>query len=27
LRRGPTRLIRIEGKNTDKIERTPIEAV
>jgi len=27
LRDGPTRLIRIEGKNTDKIERTPIEAV
>ena len=27
LRRGPTRLIRIEGKNTDKIERTPLEAV
>jgi predicted metal-dependent enzyme (double-stranded beta helix superfamily) len=27
LRRGPTRLIRIEGKNTDRIERTPLEAV
>jgi predicted metal-dependent enzyme (double-stranded beta helix superfamily) len=27
LRRGPTRLIRIEGKNTDKVERTPMEAV
>jgi hypothetical protein len=27
LRRGPTRLIRIEGKNTDKVERTPLEAV
>ena len=26
LRDGPTRLIRIEGKNTDNIERTPIEA-
>ena len=25
-RDGPTRLIRIEGKNTTKIERTPIEA-
>lgn len=27
LRRGPTRLIRIEGRNTDRIERTPLEAV
>lgn len=27
LRDGPTRLIRIEGKNTDKLERTPVEAV
>jgi hypothetical protein len=27
LRRGPTRLIRIEGKNTDTVERTPLEAV
>ena len=27
LRRGPTRLLRIEGRNTDKITRTPIEAV
>ncbi|MDH3230935.1 MAG: hypothetical protein OEN55_14180 [Alphaproteobacteria bacterium] len=27
LRDGPTRLIRIEGRNTDKIERTKIEAV
>ena len=27
LRRGPTRLIRIEGWNTDRIERTPLEAV
>jgi len=27
LRDGPTRLIRIEGKNTDKVERTRIEAV
>ena len=26
-RDAPTRLIRIEGENTDKIERTPIEAV
>lgn len=26
-REGPTKLIRIEGQNTDKIERTPIEAV
>ena len=26
LRRGPTRLIRIEGQNTDTIKRTPIEA-
>ncbi|UCH75432.1 MAG: hypothetical protein JSU82_06225 [Rhodospirillales bacterium] len=26
LRDGPTRLIRIEGQNTDKIERTKIEA-
>ena len=26
MREGPTRLIRIEGKNTDKIERTKIEA-
>ncbi len=26
-RAGPTRLIRIEGKNTDKIKRTPIKAV
>ena len=26
-RDGPTKLIRIEGQNTDKIERTPIEAV
>jgi hypothetical protein len=26
LRDGPTRLIRIEGRNTDKIERTKIEA-
>lgn len=25
-RAGPTRLIRIEGKNTDKIKRTPIKA-
>ncbi len=27
LRDGPTRLIRIEGKNTDTIKRTKIEAV
>jgi hypothetical protein len=27
LRDGPTRLIRIEGRNTDKIERTKIEAL
>ncbi|MDF1750355.1 MAG: hypothetical protein P1V34_15920 [Alphaproteobacteria bacterium] len=27
LRNGPTRLLRIEGRNTDKITRTPIEAV
>ena len=26
-RDGPTRLIRIEGQNTDNLERTPIEAV
>lgn len=26
-RAGPTRLIRIEGKNTDKLKRTPIKAV
>lgn len=26
-RSAPTKLIRIEGKNTDKVERTPIEAV
>lgn len=26
LRNGPTRLIRIEGQNTDNIERTPIKA-
>jgi predicted metal-dependent enzyme (double-stranded beta helix superfamily) len=26
-RAAPTKLIRIEGKNTDKLERTPIEAV
>ena len=26
-RDGPTKLIRIEGQNTDKIERTPIESV
>ncbi len=26
LRRGPTRLIRVEGQNTDTIKRTPIEA-
>ncbi len=25
LRRGPTRLIRIEGRNTDRIDRTPLE--
>jgi hypothetical protein len=25
-RDGPTKLIRIEGENTDKVERTPIEA-
>ena len=27
LRDGPTRLIRIEGENTDNIERTPLEPV
>lgn len=27
LRDGPTKLIRIEGRNTDRIERTPIEPV
>ncbi len=27
LRDGPTKLIRIEGRNTDKIERTPIEPI
>ena len=26
LRNGPTRLIRIEGQNTDHISRTPIKA-
>lgn len=26
-REAPTKLIRIEGKNTDKVARTPIEAV
>lgn len=26
-RDGPTRLIRIEGRNTDRIERTPLQAV
>jgi hypothetical protein len=26
-RDAPTKLIRIEGQNTDKVERTPIEAV
>jgi hypothetical protein len=26
-RQAPTKLIRIEGKNTDKVQRTPIEAV
>jgi predicted metal-dependent enzyme (double-stranded beta helix superfamily) len=26
LRNGPTRLIRIEGQNTDHIKRTPLEA-
>jgi len=25
IRRGPTKLLRIEGKNTDKVRRTPIE--
>ncbi len=25
-RNGPTKLIRIEGQNTEKIKRTPIEA-
>jgi len=27
LRDGPTRLIRIQGRNTDRIERTKLEAV
>jgi predicted metal-dependent enzyme (double-stranded beta helix superfamily) len=27
LRDAPTRLIRIEGQNTDKVQRTPLEAV
>jgi hypothetical protein len=27
MRDGPTRLIRIEGKNTEHLTRTPIEAV
>jgi len=27
LRDGPTRLIRIEGQNTERVKRTPIEAV
>jgi hypothetical protein len=27
LRDGPTRLIRIEGQNTERLKRTPIEAV
>ena len=26
-RDGPTRLIRIEGQNTDHVERTPLEAI
>jgi hypothetical protein len=26
LRDGPTRLIRIEGRNTEKVKRTPLEA-
>ncbi len=26
LRNGPTRLIRIEGQNTDNLQRTPIKA-
>ena len=26
LRDGPTRLIRIEGRNTEKVTRTPLEA-
>ena len=26
-RDAPTKLIRIEGENTDKVERTPIESV
>lgn len=26
FRDGPTKLIRIEGQNTDKVKRTPIEA-
>ena len=27
MREGPTRLIRIEGQNTEKLKRTPLEAV
>ena len=27
MRSGPTKLIRIEGRNTDSIERTPLEPV
>ena len=27
LRSGPTKLIRIEGRNTDRVKRTPMEAV
>lgn len=27
LRNGPTKLIRIEGKNTERISRTPIEPI
>ena len=27
LRDGPTKLLRIEGQNTDKVKRTPIEAI
>ena len=27
MREGPTRLIRIEGQNTEKVTRTPLEAI
>ena len=27
MREGPTRLLRIEGRNTEKVTRTPLEAI